>query len=258
MKRALAVAVLLLFAAVAKAQERFTDMWWAGSAQNGWGMSIVQHGDKLFSVIFAYDATGRPEWYVQPAGSWNAEGSTWTGRLYVPQGSPWFAYDASRFVVGASVGQASIAFTDSDHAILDVTLRGVTGRKMISRQLFGPVNEALGLSIADMWWGGAAQDGWGIAVLQQQASLFIVWFTYDEAGKVTWFVVPAGLFVEPGVWQGKVYRAAGSTLLAYDASRFSVTDIGTLRFRFTGLSTGVVEYTLDGQTGSMPVSRQGF
>jgi hypothetical protein len=48
------------------------DMWWSGSAENGWGMSIVQHDDVLFGVIYAYDAGGKPTWFVMPGGDWNA------------------------------------------------------------------------------------------------------------------------------------------------------------------------------------------
>ena len=36
------------------------DMWWSGPAENGWGMSVVQHGDRLFAAIYAYDADGAP------------------------------------------------------------------------------------------------------------------------------------------------------------------------------------------------------
>jgi len=49
------------------------DMWWGGAAENGWGVSVVQHRDLLFSVVYAYDAAGQPTrigkmgFYLRPA-----------------------------------------------------------------------------------------------------------------------------------------------------------------------------------------------
>jgi hypothetical protein len=48
------------------------DLWWSGSAENGWGVSIAQHGAKLFAAIYVYDAQGKPTWYVLPDGTWAA------------------------------------------------------------------------------------------------------------------------------------------------------------------------------------------
>jgi len=80
------------------------DMWWGGPAENGWGMSVVQHGDTLFSVIYAYDAKGAPTWYVMPGGTWNAAHTVYSGPIYHTHGTPFTAYDASHFKVGDAAG----------------------------------------------------------------------------------------------------------------------------------------------------------
>src|SRR6185436_8136688 len=36
------------------------DLWWSGLAENGWGMTLVQHRDVLFANVFVYDANGNP------------------------------------------------------------------------------------------------------------------------------------------------------------------------------------------------------
>jgi hypothetical protein len=238
----------------------YQDMWWSGPAQNGWGMSIIQHRDILFSVIYAYDDAGKPIWYVMSGGTWNDAKTAFTGNLYLPSGTPYSAYDASRFNVGAAVGSATITFNGTEKAALDYTIDGITGRKSITRQLFGPENSNAPLhGLGDMWWGGMEQNGWGIAVLQQYKNLFSVWFTYDAAGKPTWFVMPAGSWTASDTYAGKLYRTTGSPWLGqvYDPAKFRITEVGTYRVRFLG-DTATFEYTIDGVPGTMPLQRQPF
>jgi hypothetical protein len=235
------------------------DMWWAGPAENGWGLSVVQHGDTLFSVIYAYDASGKPTWYVMPGGAWNEAKTVYSGALYVPRGSPYSAYDAAKFTVGPSVGEVSISFSDAAHVALDYTIEGVAGRKVVERQPFGPRDAASGITVGDMWWGGEAQDGWGISVLQQFRTLFSVWFTYDAAGAPTWFVMPQGFWSDGSTYEGRIYRASGSPWLgkAYDAAALKLTDVGTFRMRF-GEDNGSFEYFIEGKGATLPLKRQPF
>lgn len=236
------------------------DMWWGGAIENGWGMSVVQHGDMLFSVVYAYDDAGKPIWYVMPGGAWNEAKTAFTGALYVPTGTPYTAYDASKLVVNDPVGSATLTFTSARKAVLDYTINGITSRKNITRQLFGPAEDGAPLKgLGDMWWGGAQQNGWGIALLQQYKSLFGVWFTYDAAGAPTWFVMPLGRWATLDSYEGRIYRTTGSPWLgkAYDANLLKPVDVGTFRFRFAG-DTAAFEYTIDGKPGAIPLVRQGF
>ncbi|HEX6635836.1 MAG TPA: Ig-like domain-containing protein [Usitatibacter sp.] len=235
------------------------DLWWAGWGENGWGMSVVQHRDILFSVIYAYDDAGKPIWYVMPGGSWNPARTIFSGPLYRPHGAPFAAYDTTRFDVGPPIGQASLDFTDASHVVLSYTIDGVSGRKSISREPFGPVDLSGAIDVGDMWWGGMAQNGWGIAVLQQYRTLFAVWFTYDDEGKPVWYVMPSGYWSDPQTWAGHIYRTTGSPWLAraYDPSLFHTIDVGTFRLRFSG-DTGTFDYTVDGRSGSIPIQRQPF
>jgi hypothetical protein len=235
------------------------DMWWAGSDENGWGMSVVQHRDTLFSVIYAYDAAGRPTWYVMPGGAWNASHTVYSGPLYLPHGSPYSAYDVARFVVGDPVGTASLDFSDPANVQLAYTIGGVSGHKAITRQPFGPVDTSSGLTVGDMWWGGIAQNGWGMALLQQYRTIFGVWFTYDASGAPTWYVMPSGSWTNASTWTGRIYRTTGSPWLgaAYDRSKLQTVDVGSFRFTFSG-DAATFDYTIDGRSGSIPVERQAF
>jgi hypothetical protein len=235
------------------------DMWWAGHEENGWGLSVVQHRDVLFSVIYAYDAAGKPVWYVMPGGKWNDAKTVFSGPLYAPHGSPYNAYDTSKFVVGEPVGSASLAFGDPDIVLLDYSIDGVSGRKVISRQPFGPSDAPGGLTVGDMWWGGPQQNGWGIAVLQQYRTLFAVWFTYDASGAPTWLVMPSGFWSDAQTYEGRIYRATGASWLghAYDPAAFRTFDVGTFRMRFAG-DNATFEYLIEAKSGTMPLTRQPF
>jgi len=236
------------------------DMWWAGSAENGWGMSVVQHRDTLFAVIYAYDADGAPIWYVMPAGTLNESRTAFSGDLYLPTGTPYSAYDASRLVAHAPVGRATLTFNGASRGVLDYTIAGVSARKAITRQHFGPAEAGAPIpGLGDMWWGGASQNGWGIAVLQQYKSLFSVGFTSDDASRATWFVMPAGVWTTLNTYEGRLYRTTGSPWLgaAYDADKLKPVDVGTFRFRFSG-DTASFDYVIGGVPGSMALSRQGF
>src|SRR5690349_6136608 len=138
MSRFLTCVAFLLAAATARAEPlNYQDLWWAGSQENGWGMSISQQGSSLFTVLYVYDASGNPQWVVMPQAAWNSTFTSVTGSLYIPSGSPYSSYDASRFVANSAVGTASIDFANTNNATLRYTINGVSGSKSITRQVFG-------------------------------------------------------------------------------------------------------------------------
>jgi hypothetical protein len=237
----------------------FQDLWWAGAVEDGWGMSIVQHGDVLFTNLFVYDANGAPTWYVMPGGSWDASHTAFHGNVYLPKGSPYFAYDVSKFNIGAALGSATITFADANTATLDYTISGASGHKNITRIPFGPDGPPTDQPMGDLWWGGVGQNGWGLAVLQQVDTLFMLWFTYDANGNATWFAMPSGQWSARNDYRGTLFKSAGAPWLGvpYDASRHTITAGGTFRFLFGG-DTATFSYTLDGRNGSIPLSRIPF
>lgn len=243
----------------------FGALWWAGAAENGWGLSVVQHGSQQFNVFYVYDEFGRPTWYVQPGGAWSdGLGGRFSGPIYQPHGAPWYAYDATKLQVGSPVGEANLYFRGPESAWAAVTrYRGTTyvnTQKDVVRQAFGRGTAAPISGVADLWWGGAAQNGWGLAIAEQQGTLFMVWFTYDGAGSATWFVMPGGEWTDARTYSGTVYRTKGAAWdgVPYDASKLQVGAVGTYSLRFDSTQQARMAFTVDGRSGVLDLVRQPF
>jgi len=239
---------------------RYQDLWWVGTSEDGWGMTLAQHGSTIFAALFVYDAGGHPVWYVLPGGSWNASFDTYSGNLYSPIGS-WFGnYDATRFSARPPVGTASISFLGTARASLVYTINGTHGAKSIQRQIFRPPDASVPVDYSDIWWGGTAEDGWGVAITQQADVLFAVWYTYDNAGNTTWYVMPGGTWASATLYSGSLFRTTSSAWLgaAYDPTRFSAIPAGTLTLQFDDSASGRMSYTADGVSGSKRIVRQPF
>ena len=248
---------------VAAGAANYADLWWAGSAENGWGLSIHQHGNNLFSTLYVYDNTGKPVWYVMPAGTWDGAFTTFSGMLYQPTSAPLNEYTLSQFAAGAAVGSMTIAFTGTSTAVLRYTINGISGQKSIQRQAFGSGTVAP-LNVGDMWWGGSSQDGWGISITQQAGALFGAWYTYGPDGRVTWYVLPSGTW-NGATYSGTFYRTTGSAWLGvgYDGNQLAVTEAGTMSLNFTSDTSAVMTYSFTsgpfaGTTQSRQIARQLF
>lgn len=257
--RIAAIVLICVAAGVARAQPlNYQDLWWGGSQENGWGMSISQQGSALFTVLYIYDAAGKPLWVVMPDGKWNAASTSIGGALYIPSGSSFANYDAARFAAGAPVGSATIDFAGTNAATLRYTINGATGTKSITRQVFG-AGAAIG-NYTDLWWGGPSQNGWGISITQQGSTFFAVWYTYDAQGRPTWFVMPNGRYASSNTVSGTLYRTLASPWVGatYDASRLQVNSAGSLTFTFSDDGGGSLRYSVDGLDGNAGIARQPF
>lgn len=234
------------------------DMWWSGFDESGWGISIAQHDDRLFSVIYAYDANGRPTWYVLPGGTWGDRFVTFGGNGYSPRGTPFFAYDAAQFRAGRQMSYIHFTFDGERAARLQMDVGETRSIKSLVRQDFSSDAAAPMTGLADMWWGGPSQNGWGIAIMEQPGGLFALWLTYDEQGLPTWFVMPAGDWTDRSTYEGVLYRTSGPGWPNYDKSNLRVTAAGSFRFRFHDQGHATFTYSVDSHSGDVEIERQPF
>ena len=240
----------------------YSDMWWAGDAEDGWGMSIQQHGNIQFVAIYVYDSAGKPTWYVLPNGSWNSTFTTYTGPIYQPTSAPLNNYTPATFVVPPSPGTVTITYASASTATMQYTINGQSGTKAISRQVFGKGTAPL--TVGDMWWAGSTQDGWGINLVQQAGAVFAVWYTYGTDGKPTWFVLPDGTWAG-NTYSGTMYSTTGSAWLgvAYNKNLLAAAIAGTLSFNFANANNATMNYSFTagpfaGTTQAKSIVRQPY
>jgi photosystem II stability/assembly factor-like uncharacterized protein len=241
----------------------YSDMWWAGQSESGWGMSIQQHASNVqFNAIYAYDAQGQPRWYVMPGGTWNANFTVYSGLLYQPTGAPLNSYNPASLAVGAPSGNATLTFTSAGSATLAYTINGVSGQKSITRQAFG--SGTAPLQVADLWWGGTSQNGWGINIAQQAGTLFSVWYTYGGDGRAQWYVMPGGSW-NGTTYSGPFFATSGPQWLgvSFNPAQVAVQQMGTMSFNFSDANNAVMTYTFTagpfaGTSQSKPIVRQAF
>jgi hypothetical protein len=241
----------------------FTDMWWVGQSENGWGLSVTQHGGFQFNVLYVYDAAGNPIWYVLPGGVWNANNTAYTGDLYQPTSAPYSFYVSSKFlpggISGEPIGTATFTYAGSNSATLTYKIAGVSGSKSIVRQPLAKDDGLASLQVNDMWWAGIEENGWGMSIAQQGRSIFPVWYTYDNMGRTVFFAVPGGTW-SGSTFKGDIYATASSVWLGvnYNPAQFVVTKVGTMTLDFSDQSNAVMTYTINSLTQRKVIIRQPF
>jgi hypothetical protein len=78
--------------------------------------------------------------------------------------------------------------------------------------------------------------------------LFIVWFTYDDQGKPMWLVMPGGEWKDASTYVGTVYRThAAGWDHGYDASKLTVTPVGSFTLRFASREQASMAVQVDGR-----------
>jgi lysyl endopeptidase len=112
----------------------YTDLWWGGESESGWGLTMSHHpSGKIFVVWYTYAADTKRTWFVMSDGTWTSP-NTYTGPLYAPSGPGYNAvpWDASRVRV-TPVGTGTLTFTDSGNGTWAYSVNGIAGTKAITR-----------------------------------------------------------------------------------------------------------------------------
>ncbi len=231
----------------------YQGLWWNAN-ESGWGMSLTQHGDLIFSAIYTYDAAGLPIWYVITNCPVTATGCT--GDIFrvnggTPPTVPWTG--AGRVLT--PVGTGTLTFADANVGFFDFTIDGVAGTKAITRQVFETGTTAPKIDYTDLWW-NKDESGWGVSLTQQFGIIFAAWYTYDAAGNPVWYVA-TNCPVSGAGCTGTLYRVTGGTPLT--AAWKPITPpvaVGDVTFAFTDVANGTMNYTINGVTTSRVITRQ--
>lgn len=134
----LASLAVSLPAAATTVGDDYTDQWWAGSSENGWGVNFIQQGGTIFATLFVYGTDNSPRWFVgiMP----QTGGGQFSGQMYSTVG-PYFGgpYNVSQYSPTA-VGNMSVSFGSPYSGTLTYTVNGVQVTKSIVRQGFASNN----------------------------------------------------------------------------------------------------------------------
>ena len=107
--------------------------------------------------------------------------------------------------------------------------------------------------------GTPAESGWGMFTIDQGDVLLPTWYTFDNDGEATWFIVSGALPQEDGSYVGEVFRFTGvpfAEIMGNAADPGSA--IGTARFVFGPGDTLVLEYDVEGRDRTIELERFDF
>jgi photosystem II stability/assembly factor-like uncharacterized protein len=204
------------------------DVWWY-PAEPGWGVSLIQKGRQIVAVWYRYGAGGKATWDIVPGGSWS-DAKTFNGTMYSTRGPNFFdpPFDPSR-VTTTERGRMTLHFIDSDTADLSIVYDGRLFSRRIVRQQYGRPSSTAFIGGGDLWW-NPLQSGWGLAIHQQQATIFKTLFAYDGAGDPTWWVMPDAESAD-------FLATTGPPPEGFDPSLVRASRLGTASVSFVGLET---------------------
>lgn len=247
----------------------YTDLWW-NAAESGWGINLNHQNDIIFATWFTYGANNAAQWFVMSDLRRQSDGS-FTGQVYQTTGVPYNQISGSTSTRSVnSVGTATLRFSSTTAGTFSYTVNGTTQTKNITRQPLiqtpttctqqaSTASRATSQNYQDLWW-VPSESGWGINLTHQGDILFATWFTYRADGTGQWLVASNVARQADGSYTGRLYRTTGLNFSTINnaASSTSVTDVGSLTFRFTDGENGVLTYTLDGVNGTKNIVRQTF
>jgi photosystem II stability/assembly factor-like uncharacterized protein len=243
--------------------DNYQGAWWAGASESGWGLALMQHGGTLVTGWYFYDGLGQPTWLIMPGCAWTTLPTfpaqfVCTGTLYHSTGAWLGSYSAANFAQNP-VGAITFTFTDGlpSNGTMAYTVNGVAGTKSISKLYFGSGTPPSSTNYSDVWWGGPAQTGWGVALLQEEAVLAGSWYTYNSQGQPVWYLINSGTWTSATSYTAPLTRSTGSPLIGviYNPALFASTNAGSVTFTFSDANNATMTYAVDGVTQTKSITR---
>lgn len=250
------------------ATPNYTDLWWGGESESGWGLNVNHQGDVIFATLFTYDASGAPMWLVLGRGEQQADGS-FSGAIYRTTGSPFNATPWNPANDGnTQVGTMTLRFSSTTAGTLSYTVNGTAVTKQIVREpfettlptcTFTTADRSTATNYQDLWW-NPSESGWGVNVTQHGDVIFATLFDYDLNGNGVWYVLSNAPKTAPGVYSGALYRVTGPAFNTnpWTVASVAATPIGQMTFTFASGNTGTLTYTVNGIAVTKSIQREVF
>ena len=109
-------------------------LWW-NEYEPGWGLNLTQQDNILFGTLFTYGPNRQPLWLVMLGGRMRSD-REYVGNLYQTTGPAFHANVWSDAEI-VPVGEMRLQFQDGSAGSLEYTVKDITVRKPITRQVFG-------------------------------------------------------------------------------------------------------------------------
>lgn len=177
----LATLAVSLPAAATSTGVDYTDQWWGGPAEHGWGVNFIEQGTTIFATLFVYGSDQTPRWYVA---TMQGSGTSFSGPMYSTTG-PYFgagAFNGDSTVV-TQVGSMSVNFSTPYNGAMSYTVNGVNVNKAITRQSFAANN------ITGHYLGGLTASGTNCHNSPNGAILIFDTLTVTQSGPSVQMVV---------------------------------------------------------------------
>lgn len=155
-----------------------------------------------------------------------------------------------------TAGDLRVNFQNENNTAMTYTLGTLSRTIAIVRQPLG-TGAIRGLDYTDLWW-NQSESGWGMAIAQQAANMFLAWYVYDSAGKPVWYVA-SNCAVSGNGCAGALYRTVGPSFgPTFNPAMVQVITVGTVSLDFIDASNGTLTYSVNGMSGNKAITRQLF
>jgi hypothetical protein len=243
-------------------QRDYSGIYDAGEqGESGWGINLSQGTTgNLFMTWYTYTPDGKPLWLVASGGVWNTP-TSFTGRMYQTTGSPYGAtYNTASSMI-KDVGSITLDFVDTKTVQVRWDVNGLSGTKTVKRFEQFPVVHRDGMNYNGIWGANlnaAAnnENGWGLSITQDFSTIFGVWYTYDDAGKPLWVVMPGGEWKDAATYEGGLYTTVGTSYAAsWSPAAHAVTAVGSMSIHFDAQDDATVTFTVNGKVVKKSIKR---
>lgn len=244
----------------------YQGLWW-NAAESGWGINLAHQGDAVYLTWYTYDEHGGASWLALFANRAGAD--AFSGDIVEVRGSPYdvVPYDPAK-KVATIVGKGTVSFTGASTGTFAYTAKGVSRSLAITRfSLGGPQPSCTYATVADLaaasnyqdlWWGGAAEDGWGLNLAHEGASIYATWYTFDSDGSPLWLsalMAPAG----GSRWEGSLLRFSGPPFgPSFDPAAVASATVGSAALDIANGNALTWRYAVGDVNGAKALSRFQF
>ncbi len=107
------------------------------------------------------------------------------------------------------------------------------------------------------WWNSPGLKGMGLNIGQQDKSIFVTWFMYDEKGDPS-FLLFFGDLNDSQSLTAELRRYYGPEPSGYDETLWYGEVVGTATISFSDVAAGTFSYQYGSMSGSFPIQRYTF